>query len=156
MEAIGVLGHDRGQAPRGLHGRQRLVSRIGAGGQGDRTALFRDPPIGGGVGEEAFDRGYLHRVVLGPQATLAPEGRNPAFGRDAGTGQGEALARGRQELRGASDCQMNNDCLAYSRWLALYALAAASVGIGTQGEPGSSRIAVTLKMRNFSALLPLS
>src|SRR4029077_13880573 len=80
-----------------------------------------------------------------------------------GAGQGETAAGGREQLGSTRNRHVsvggalaNTACWAYFCRCIEYASSAASVGIGTHADSRSSRIAVTFRMRNFSADLPLS
>src|SRR4029077_5348067 len=80
-----------------------------------------------------------------------------------GAGQGETAAGGREQLGSTRNRHVsvggalaNTACWAYFCRCIEYASSAASVGIGTHADSRVSRIAVTFRIRNFSAALPLS
>ena len=66
MEAIGVLGHDRGKVAGGLYLRQCNVAGVRPGGHHGGAALARDQPVLRGILEKVLERRDLDRVVLAP------------------------------------------------------------------------------------------
>ncbi len=101
MEAVGVLGHDRGEVAGGLELRQRQMTRVRSRGQHRRTPFARDQPVLLRILEKVLECRDLDRVVLPPEAALTPKRRDAALGRNAGAGQRDAAASARDKLGGA-------------------------------------------------------